>query len=130
MGEGVPKKSKESAYVLYGRPLACFLIQGLDHNTTLRLIDSQPFLKWNFEEKLTENVPSLLLTLVGVKNEAVFVKLCCGLLQARGGLNSENFSLWRQSPKKVPNHWLEHYQPKDRMRRIVIWHFFGRLEST
>ena len=43
---------------------------------------------------------------------------------AKGGLISEFFSLWLQSLKKVPNHFSEHYPPKEKMLRGVICYPF------
>ena len=42
----------------------------------------------------------------------------------KGGWISESFSVWLKSKKKVPNHSPEHYPPKEKMLRRVIWHLF------
>ena len=39
----------------------------------------------------------------------------------KGGMISESFSVWLKYPKKVPNHYSEHYPPKETMLKIVIW---------
>ena len=44
----------------------------------------------------------------------------------KGGLISERFLIWLQSPKKVPNHSPQHYPPREKLLKAVIWHlFFG-----
>ena len=49
----------------------------------------------------------------------------------KGWLISESFSFCFKSPKKVPNHYLEHYPHKVEMLRIVIRHvFFGNLNQS
>ena len=43
----------------------------------------------------------------------------------KGGLISEKFYILTQiSKKKVPNHDSEHYLPKEKMLRVVIWQLF------
>ena len=46
----------------------------------------------------------------------------------KGGLILESFSLCLQSHKNVPNHYPELYPTKEKMLRIVVGTFFGRLE--
>ena len=50
----------------------------------------------------------------------------------KGGLISESFSLLLKSKKenfkKVSNHSPEHYLPKEKMLRSVIWHLFFRFD--
>ena len=47
---------------------------------------------------------------------------------ADGGFISECFSDGlKYSKKKVPNHSLEHYPPKEKMLRKVIWHLFWEI---
>ena len=41
---------------------------------------------------------------------------------------SESLSLWLKSIKKLPNHFSEHYPPKEKMLMKVIWHLFRRFE--
>ena len=43
---------------------------------------------------------------------------------AKGGLNFKNFHVGSNLSKKVPNHFSEHYPPKDQMLKTVIWHLF------
>ena len=46
----------------------------------------------------------------------------------KGGSISENFSIWLKSyTKEMPNHSLEHYPPKEKMLRKVIWHPFFEI---
>ena len=54
------------------------------------------------------------------------------IASGKGSLISERISLWPKSPKKkVPNHSPEHYPPKEKMLRRVIWQlFFGDLNQS
>jgi hypothetical protein len=44
------------------------------------------------------------------------------LSTSKGGLLSESLYYIQ---KNVPNHYPEHYPPKENMLSIVIWYFFG-----
>ena len=50
------------------------------------------------------------------------------ILDSKGGLISQRFSLRLKSAKKVPNHSREHYPPKEKMLRRVTELFFSIFE--
>ena len=43
----------------------------------------------------------------------------------KGSLISELFLFWLKFPKKVPSQYPVHYSLKEKMLRMVIWHFLG-----
>ena len=49
----------------------------------------------------------------------------------KGGPISESFTLWRTSLKKLLNYDPEHYPPREKMLRVVIWHLlFGDVSQS
>ena len=51
-----------------------------------------------------------------------------GLTYVKGGLISKSFSRWLQSSKNAPNPYPELYPDKEKILRIVLGTFFGKLE--
>ena len=55
--------------------------------------------------------------MLSIPNEMILIFL----VQPKGGLISESFSLWLKSQKKG-------YPPKEKMLKIVMWLLFWRIE--
>ena len=82
--------------------------------TWLNPIENDYFLKVAFFQKIINKL------IIRSSNFGTKIKL-----KTKGGLISESFSLWLKSPKKVPNHYFEHFLFRwIVLRVVVIWHYF------
>ena len=94
-------------------------------SVSLSWLTSMNFMSLNFMLYLSSN--SFLSEISILSSKIILASVTSPFSSSwhfKGGLISKKHFCGSHLQKKVPNHYPEHYPPKGKMPRIVIWHLF------